>query len=269
MVTDMFSMFDYDGTVRLHVRTGSQCTAGDVSITDISYDHAGGGRAAAFVVTASRMIGGGIVLAHGGSADGRRFFIEEAVQLARLGFMVLLPATSFPAHGNIEVTASAIRAAVLTQRRGLDVLTSWGGVEPGRLGFFGHSGGAFQGAMLSAVEPRLAAVVLASFGAGTLGRVAAEELRNPDPQGSVANDTRPYLKALERFDPVRYVAVPGHRRLLVQHGREDTEVPLIEAVRVYEAAASPRQWSDYACGHGTDADPDARKHRAEFFATWL
>ncbi len=90
--------------------------ADGVSVTDVSYDHAAGGRAAAFVIRGERKTGG-VIIAHGGSADGRRFFLGEAAELARLGFCLLLPATSFPAHGDIRVTASAIRAAVLTQRR--------------------------------------------------------------------------------------------------------------------------------------------------------
>lgn len=112
---------------------------------------------------------------------------------------------------------------------------------PDRLGFFGHSGGAFQGAVLSAVEPRLNAIV--------------------------ASNSQPYLKALNRFDPAHYVAMSGRRRLFFQHGREDTVVSRTEAVRLYEAAAPPRRWSKYACGHGTDADPDARRELAQFFSS--
>lgn len=254
-------MYDYDGALPLRLQTGARRVVGDVSTTDVSYDHGAGGRAEASVVTGSRATGAGIVLAHGGSADGRHFLVDEAVQLARCGFTVVLPATAFPAHGDIDVTARAISVAVLTQRRALDVLTSWAGAAPDRLGFFGHSGGAFQGAILSAVEPRLRALVLASYGSGTLRRLAAEELRGSSPTGIGS-----YLDALDRFDGAHYVAVKGRRRLLFQHGRDDETVLRAEAVRLYETAAPPRQWSEYACGHGTDADPDARKERADFFS---
>ncbi len=257
-------LFTIDEQRPLQVEVISRYAGGDALVTDISYDHAAGGRALASVVTPGRAVRAGVIIAHGGSADGRRFFLDEAVALAGRGFAVLLTAISFPDHGDAEVTAHAVRVAVSTQRRGLDVLTTWVGVDPARLGFFGHSGGAFQGAILSAVEPRFAAIVLASYGSGTLLRLAAEELR-----GQGVGNARPYLDVLHRFDPVAYVATPGRRHLLFQHGVEDQTVPRAEAVAAYAAAVPPRTWREYPCGHGTDADPQARRDRAEFFCSML
>jgi hypothetical protein len=65
---------------------------------------------------------------------------------------------------------------VLTHRRGLDVLTGWANADARRLGFFDHSVGAFQGALRSAVEPRLSRLVLASFGSGTLVRLIRHDM---------------------------------------------------------------------------------------------
>jgi dipeptidyl aminopeptidase/acylaminoacyl peptidase len=239
--------------------------AAGASVTTLTFAAALGGRDRATLVRPrAGASGAGLILAHGGSADGRRFLVDEALALAAEGFTVLLPATRLPPHGYQARTEPAVRRSVLVHRRGLDLLTAAGGADPERLGFFGHSGGAFQGAVLSAVDQRLRAVVLAAFGSGTLLRLAGEELRqtgHPDPE--------PYLRWLDRFDPRRYVAVPGRRRLLLQHGRDDETVRTGEALRLRDAAAPPREWRDYPCGHGVDGHPPARRDRAAFFVETL
>ena len=257
-------MFDYDRELPLDVESRPPAVMGDVRVSDLSYAHPAGGRVAAFVVSGGRASGPGVILAHGGSTDGRRLLGREAASLARIGFTVLLAATSFPGHGDAGAAAEAVRAAVLTQRRGLDVLTGWAGADPGRLGYFGHSAGAYQGAILSAAEPRLAALVLASAGSGTPLRRTAERLLE-----AAVTDPGPYLRSARRFDPAQYVAVPGRRHLLFQYGRDDHIVTLAEARRLHDAAAPPREWIEYSCGHETDAYPQARRDRAAFFSATL
>ncbi|MGC1213745.1 MAG: hypothetical protein WA890_21065 [Micromonospora sp.] len=256
------ALFEYDLDAPLHLDAGRTVKNGDATITDISYDDSTGRRVPAYVVSGPESDGRGIVVAHGGTADGRHFFVDEALSLARLGFTVLLPATTLPAHGDVAVVEPALRATVLTHRRALDVLTRCWGVDAERLGYFGHSGGASQGAVLSAVEPRLAALVLASIGSGTILRLARADLERAG-----APDPEPYLAWLERFDPAHFVAVEGPRRLFFQHGADDQVITRAEAERLYDAAAPPRQWREYACDHGTAAYPPALRDRAEFFST--
>jgi hypothetical protein len=257
--------FDYDQKLPLDVASRPPTVIGDVQVSELSYALPAGGRAAAFVVSGGYPTSGpGIVLAHGGSADGRRLLMGEAAALAGLGFTVLLAATSFPGPDDAAAVAAALTTAVLTQRRGIDVLIEWSGVDPGRLGFFGHSGGAYQGAILSAVEPRLGALVLASAGSGTPLRRAAAQLRE-----SVTRDNGSYLALVQQFDPARYVAIPGHRHLLFQNGRDDHIVAPAEARSLHDAAAPPRQWLEYPCGHDTDTYLPARRDRDAFFSAWL
>jgi fermentation-respiration switch protein FrsA (DUF1100 family) len=256
---DVAQIFEYDAATPLQVKAGAEFYAHGVPIQELTYDDSTGRRVAAFLVSAEGAGGPAVVIAHGGSADGRRLFLPEAAELARSGCTVLLAATSFPRHGDIGAVRTAMRAAVLAQRRGLDVLISWAECDPNRLGYYGHSGGAFQGAVLSAVERRLAGLVLASAGSGTLVRLAEGELRDLG-----VRDPGPYLTDLERFDPAHFVAVGGRRRLLFQHGRRDQTIRQGEAERLYSAAAPPRQWRDYPCDHATTAYPQARRDRAEF-----
>ncbi|SCL41687.1 Alpha/beta hydrolase family protein [Micromonospora pallida] len=260
-VRETMRLFDYDADVPLDVQVGSTTQADDLSAVDISYDDSTGRRAVASLVSRPGVRGPGIVISHGGSADGRHYFVPEAIALAELGFTVLLTASFFPRHGDITASTDATRANIRTQRRGLDVLVEWAGADPARLGFFGHSSGAFQGAWLSAVEPRLTGLVLVSGGAGTLVRVAESDLTESEKTG-------PYLTYLHRFDPAHFVAVAGRRRLLFQHGSKDPVIPRAEARRLYEAAAPPRRWLEYPCDHGmTAVHPQARRDRAEFFSS--
>jgi cephalosporin-C deacetylase-like acetyl esterase len=205
----------------------------------------------AFVVEPPGNSDAGVVIAHGGSEPGKHFYVEEALALAANGVRALAADTSFPAFRDLEADERAIRRAILTQRRGLDVLAELGATQ---LGFYGHSAGATQGAVLSGVEPRLDAVVLSATGAGIV-RWARE----------FAGLDNAYLEALDRLDPRHFVARAGRRRLLVQHGHRDPVIPADAARAMYEAAAEPKQWQEYDCDHGVDVHPQARADRIAFF----
>jgi hypothetical protein len=253
--------FGYSVDAPVNVERHGHVMVGALSVTGIAYDNGAGGRARATLVVPSRPNGTAVVLAHGGTADGRHFFLSEATDLANRGMTALLTAYSLPdEHGDQRATADAIRTAVLTQRRALDVLTTWVDPPLDRLCYFGHSNGAFMGCLLSAAEPRLHALALASFGTGTLHRLAAESM----PQEPTSDA---YLKSLGRFDPAPYVAVPGRRRLLFQHGRDDPKVLRSEALALFDAAAEPREYREYATDHDTTTPSEARADRLRFFTS--
>ncbi|MDQ2739448.1 MAG: hypothetical protein M3Y35_12730, partial [Actinomycetota bacterium] len=200
----------------------------------------------------------GVVLAHGGSDDGRRFFVSEAAALAAQGAVVILPVTRLRLDDGVDAFAADVRTAVLTERAALDVLVQ-AGAPPGALSFLGHSGGGALGAILSAVEPRLARIVIFSNGAGPLARAA---LAGGLSGGSGV--TQELVAAADWFDLAHFVGAHRRAQLLVQHGRADRTAP-IEAGRVlFAAAAQPKLWAEYHWDHGLDADPQARKDRAEF-----
>jgi hypothetical protein len=249
-------VFDYAANAPLDVVTHNAVRG--LTVREISYDNGAGGRCVATLVSPQQPTGTGVIIAHGGTGDGRRFFMTEALAMASRSITVLLPVTEMPDHGDIEASGQAIRRHVLSHRRSVDLLAT---VTEGRgsLHFYGHSGGAFQGALLSAVEPRIVAFALTSIGAGTVTRLAAAEL----PPGTEATDR--YLRFLEQFDPAVSVAVPGRRRLLFQHGRHDPVVRRDESLKLCEAAADPKDWREYDCGHDPDGDPQAVADRADLF----
>ncbi|MEU4780688.1 prolyl oligopeptidase family serine peptidase [Micromonospora sp. NPDC023633] len=248
--------FDYDRDAPLDVERHGQVVTGDLTISELTYDHGAGGRARATLIVPARPSGTGVILAHGGTDDGRHFFVDEATSMAERGMTTLLTAYRLPPHGDQRATADAVRTAVLTQLRGLDLLTAWAD----RLCYFGHSAGAYLGAILSAVEPRLFALALASYGSGTLQRLAAASLPQNDPAADA------YVEFLHRYEPASYVAVPGARRLLFQHGSDDEVVYVSEGLRLFHAAAELKEWREYPCGHDTSTPPQARADRLRLFA---
>jgi hypothetical protein len=253
-------VFDYRADVALDVECHSETVDAGLSIREVSFDNGVGGRALATLIVAARPSRTAVILAHGGMDDGRHFFRPEATRLVRnFGMTALLPATRFPPHGDRRASHDAIRASVVIHRRGLDLLSTWVPATLDRFCFFGHSGGAFQGAYLSGVEPRLHALALASAGSGSIARLASADL----PANSPATDE--YLTFLRSVDTAPYVARAGTRRLLFQHGRDDHVILRSEALRLYEAAAPPRLWREYPCGHDTAAQPQTEADRARFF----
>jgi len=209
------------------------------------------------VLSMSKTVTRGVVLAHGGSDDGRRFFGSEAAALAARGAAVILPVTRIRLSDGVDAFATDVRNAVLTERAALDVLVE-AGAPPGALSFLGHSAGGALGAILSAVEPQLARIAIFGNGAGSVARSAlARELS----RGSVS--TQELAAVADWFDLSHFVGVDRCAQLLVQHGRADRTVPVEAGRALFDAAAQPKAWAEYDCDHGLHADPRARKDRAD------
>lgn len=213
---------------------------------------------ATLVVPTAVPVARGVVVAHGGTDDGRRFFLSEAAALAAQGAAVVLPATRMRGGDGIDTFASDVRTAVLTQRAALDLLVE-AGSPPDALSFLGHSAGGSLGAVLSAVEPRLTRIAIFGSGAGPWSRSAMAQhlLRGGDV-------TEELLAVVDWFDVGRFVGVDHRALLLVQHGRTDETVPVEAGRALFEAAAEPKRWAECECGHDLDADPGAKKVRAAF-----
>ena len=257
MIDAVRHLFEYDASQPLDLRAVGSERRDDAVVTEIRFAAARRGEVEAFVVETDGAPPGrpGVVYAHGGSGPGKHLFVDQAVELARAGLTVVLPDTSMPSADEVDADERAFGDAVLVQRRALDVLAERGAR---RFGHFGHSFGGMQGAVLSAVEPRLEAIVIGAMGTGLVERLRAE---------GFTDDA--VLARIERLDPLHYVSVPGRRRLLVQQGRADDAVPLDAARRLFAAAAPPKDWAEYDCDHAIDAHPPALADRIRFFTEIL
>ncbi|MGI8415424.1 MAG: hypothetical protein ACR2P2_04300 [Nakamurella sp.] len=232
---------------------------GDLRWREVSFAAGAGVEGIATVVSpVSETVTRGVVLAHGGSDDGRRFFLSEAASLAAQGAAVILPVTRIRQNAGVDAFAADVRNAVLNERAALDVLVE-AGAPPDALSFLGHSGGGALGAILCAVEPRLAQIVIFANGAGAVIRSA---LACGLSRGGEV--TEGLAAVADWFDLAHFVGVERRAQLLVQHGRADQTVPIQAGRALFDAAASPKLWAEYDWDHGLDADPQARKDRAEF-----
>jgi hypothetical protein len=245
-------LFELAGTgLRLDV-VGSETQDG-VEIEEIRFDDGSGGAAAALVAIppGGGRVHAGVVVAHGGYEGGKHIFVPDLVALANRGIVALAADTTLPRDPTADEWEAAMGAAVRLQRRGFDVLEERHGA--GALGYFGHSAGGLHGAILSVVEPRLRAVVIAALGAGVITRAAREVLGEAE------------APRIARLDPGEWVSRPGARTLFVQHGRDDDVIDRAWARELYDLAADPKRWAEYDCGHGVDGHVPARNDRLDFF----
>lgn len=142
------------------------------------------------------------------AADANRVqFVDEAVELAReLGVVSLLPQGRFPWAGDprsANEDAARIRDEVARHAAAVDLLASRADVEAGRIGLVGHDFGAMHGVVLTADDPRIAAMV----------SIAATP-RWGDwflPFWPIEGDRHDYLRALAPLDPITRIGDIGPR----------------------------------------------------------
>jgi dienelactone hydrolase len=217
-----------------------------VAVTDLTYDGGSGEPVEAYLVAPVRSQTrtlAGVVFAHGSGRDRSRF-LDEAKALARRGVLVLLPTVPMDMPGDPAADIAYVSRAAIAQRRALDVLAARPEVDRRRLGFVGHSWGAILGAILAGAEPRLAAVVLASF-------------------------TKPVSryfghKQLTILDQHRWLALPGNRQVLLQAGRHDNYHPRTDTDDLFAAIAGRKERRDYDLDHDLVLPPEPVDDRREF-----
>jgi dipeptidyl aminopeptidase/acylaminoacyl peptidase len=236
-------------------RATTKDPAGGVAVEDLAFDDGFGGTVEAYLVTPldSRSRLAGVVFAHGSERDRSRF-LAEAKALAVRGAAVLLPTVPMTFTWNAATDVEYVRRAVIIQRRAVDVLAARSDVDPDRLGFAGHSWGGVLAGIMAGAEPRLAAVVVASF---------TQRLTRYLDSG------REYTDQVTVFDHHRWLAMPGSRRVLLQAGTLDGWHPRSATDALFAATAEPKERKDYALGHDLVAAAEPVDDRREFFARTL
>jgi dienelactone hydrolase len=241
-----------DVTVR---GTTSDPTTG-VTVTDLTYDGGSGEPVEAYLVSPVRSPTrtlAGVVYAHGSGRDRSRF-LDEAKGVARRGVVVLLPTVPMNMSGDAAMDIAYVSRAVIAQRRALDVLAARPEVDRRRLGFVGHSWGAVLGAILAGAEPRLAAVVVASF---------------TKPVSRYFGRTRQYREQIAVLDQHRWLALRGNRRVLLQAGRLDSYHPNADTDELFVAISGRKERRDYPLGHDLVEPPEPVDDRREFLTRVL
>jgi dienelactone hydrolase len=175
----------------------------------------------------------------------------------------LIRAPLFDRHDREELIQT-----VVDLRRALDVLEDRGDIDASAVGFVGHSYGATAGALLAAVESRLAGSVLmvpsnglvtvALTGFGGLQAAAYAEL---DPARREA-----WVRSLLDLEADRWIGLAPPGRGLLQAGRRDERVRPEDTIRLAHAAPGwELRW--YDAGHGLSRE--ALREQAAFLAPLL
>jgi dipeptidyl aminopeptidase/acylaminoacyl peptidase len=247
--------YDSNRPLRVTSRTTTTERNSGVTITDLTFDNGLGGRVEAYLVmpvsTGGRKLAG-VVFAHGSGRDRSRF-LNEAKLLATRGAAVLLPTVPMNLMRD-AADVSYVRQAVLAERRAVDVLVTRGDVDRNRLGFVGHSWGGVLAGIMSGAEPRLAAVVVASF-----------TKRLTRYQGG----PKEYFDQLTVFDQHRWLAMPGKRRVLLQAGANDRWHPSQATDQLFASIAGHKESKDYPLGHDLVEPAEPVNDRREFLARVL
>ncbi|MDQ3282129.1 MAG: hypothetical protein M3Q69_12035 [Acidobacteriota bacterium] len=263
--------FQYDASKPLGVKTLRTTTRARVTIEEIEYASPLGGPVPAILVSpANNRRNASVLFAHWGLGN-RYTFVEEAVDLASRGAVSLLidsAAVRPLPYGKRDDAQydEAIVQSVVDWRRGIDVLTARKDVDPRRIGFVGLSQGSHIGGILSGVERRISAFVLAGGTArfsdmlrngGYRTRLNAEEAQRFDR----------WLDRLAHHDARHFVRNAAPARIFLQYAVDDEYVSLDEARAYYEAASEPKLMKRYDGGH--ELQERARSDRAEWLRITL
>ena len=272
-------LYDYDDKLLVDsMVTKSARDVSGVTIQDITYASPKGGRVPAYIVFPQRT--GrypAVIFLHWGGGN-RTTHLPEAVELARSGCVSLLVEAPFarPAEWrhnydfeHPENDRDWYVQTVVDVRRGIDLLSGRGNVDPSRIAFVGHSFGGHIGGILVGVDRRVSSAVMVA--AVPQFTKLIEESPEPDlaavRAGLGDRKLKRYLETLAPLDAISYVGrsqVP----MLFQFGRYDTNVPETVVKAYYDAAKGPKEIRGYLCGHEMN-DPAAVRDRATWLASRL
>ncbi|HOO56443.1 MAG TPA: acetylxylan esterase [bacterium] len=138
--------------------------------------------------------------------------------------------------------------------RGFDVLASWDGIDPGRIGYFGISMGALTGTVATGLDSRVKSVIIADGGAdfslmfdnsdyGSLMRIKKYMTEN--------NMTRDqFVDTFMYVDPLVFAPLLKNRAVMLMNGKTDTTISIPAMDKLHEIITTQRKvvkW--YNSGH--------------------
>src|SRR5216117_1564230 len=141
---------DYDRNAPLDIKEAAVEQRGDIAIHDISYASPKGGRVPAYLVVPNgRGPFPAVIWGHwyweNSPMRNRKEFLDEAIALAQVGVVSLLPDGPIARPGHVthneslnEQQITDMLQAVVDMRRGLDLLLAREDVDPKRIAFVGH-----------------------------------------------------------------------------------------------------------------------------------
>ena len=254
--------FTYDMGAALNLTQVSVRVQDGVTVQDITYTGFNGDTVPAYLVIPK---GGGrfagVIWGHwlmpGAANSNRDEFLQEAVALAPSGVVSLL-VDSPQARPGFKPTPNSVLIAqqVIDLRRGVDLLLTRGDVDAKRIAYVGHSWDAGTGAILDALDKRLAAFVFMSGPQSMLEYVLSSDsprmvrVRKTTDMAKVEES----MKANSWSDPGSYADKLGPAPALFQYGLHDEEwVPLKDAKDYVAMTSGPKTVQYYESDHALNA----------------
>jgi cephalosporin-C deacetylase-like acetyl esterase len=259
---ELGKMFSYNSAAPLDLQKRVFDHQPSATIYDIDFASPKDGRVTGFLVLpTSSGLHPGIIFGHWGQGD-RLEFLPEALIYARAGIAAIMidypwvrpqpwRIPIFTAQTSDEQDKETEIQAVVDLRRSFDVLEAQPGVDAARLAYVGHSFGAQFGAILTAVDKRMAASVLIT------GVPAYRAIfvvgKSPD---AIASKQQVGIEALSKaekvmssLDAIRYVPFAAPVPLLFQFAEYEPSFSKEAMQSYFDAASRPKSIHWYPAGH--------------------
>ena len=272
--------FDYNRDAPLDIKEVSVEDRAGVKIHNITYASPQGGRVPAYLIVPpgkgkfAAILWGHWMMPNSPTAN-RSEFLDEAVALSQAGAVSLLIDAPQVRPGFKQDTdplspqdPNVTLQEVVDLRRGLDLLLARSDVDEKRVAFVGHSFNADCGAILDAVDKRIATFVL-------MGNPVSirEVVYSADPQmvafrKSVGEEkVKAYLNTYSWWDPGSYAPYLGPAPAFFQYATHDEFVPVPMAQHYFDMSKGPKEIKFYDANHALNAQ--ARRDRYEWLRTHI
>jgi dienelactone hydrolase len=248
--SELISRFDYDSTEPLDIQEKSVRQENGIEVHDISFASPRGSRVTAYlIVPAGKGPFAGIIFLHW-ALGNRDEFLDEALQMAQLGAVCILPDAPLSRPGHSELVPDEMYVqTVIELRRAADLLNTRPDVDASRLGYVGHSYGATMGGVLAGVEQRIRAYVLMAGHPRFSKAAFAAPLSDP------------------RLDAIEYIGHASPSSLFFQFAERDEYISREAALQFYETASDPKTIQWYDASH--ELNDQARLDRVEWLTKQL
>jgi cephalosporin-C deacetylase-like acetyl esterase len=275
------TMFHYDPAAPLDLKERVYDRRPSATVYDIDFASPKGGRVSGFLVLpTSSGAHPGIVFGHWGQGD-RLEFLPEALLYAQAGVasvMIDYPWVRpqpwrkplFTAQTTDEQDKATEIQAIIDLRRSFDVLLHQPGIDPSRIAYIGHSFGAQFGAILTAIDKRMAASVLItgapSYRAIFIEGKSPAVMEIQQQAGIEALSKADHI--MSSLDGIRYVPFASPVPLLFQFAQYEPSFSKESMQSYFDAASQPKAIHWYPAGHELN-DVNALIDRADWIADQL
>jgi hypothetical protein len=285
---ELMRHWKYERSLPLNVKQNGVQERNGVKIQDLAYESPtedrskavgpNGGKVTAYLVIPE---GKGpfpaVVYAHwcmpGSEKKNRTEFLEEALVLAQVGVISLLPDHVMvqPGFAEDETPFNENQIAVMVQqvvnlRRGADLLLARPDVDPQRLAYVGHSCDASAGGFLSGIDRRFKAFVLMAGGLSDevdKRSKAFQEFRQKI--GPERLDA--FMREHAWMDAGKYVSHAAPATIFLQYATDELFLDEEMEKGYFEVVSEPKKFNIYKAPHALS--PEATRDRVAFLSEQL